>query len=132
MTLWGRMMLAVAGFLVLLSAVYWFLSYEEAGSILLLLAAGLALVTGAYLVASTRQGRTAEPGPGGSALEAEGEGAEASGLYLPHASVWPLGVGIGSVVLANGLALGLWAVVPGAIVLTGALVGYARQSRHRD
>jgi len=33
--------------------------------------------------------------------------------------------------LPNGLALDLWALVPGAIALAGALVGLAGQSRRR-
>lgn len=118
------MLLAIAAFLVVLSAVYWFFSYEEAGSVLLLLSAGLALIVGGYLWWATRGQPTAPP-----IGEAEEEEAE---HYLPHASIWPLGVGAGSVVLANGLALGLWAAVPGSMLLIVSMVGYARQSRHRD
>lgn len=107
----------------MVSAVYWFLSYEEAGAVLLLLSAGLALIVGGYLWWATRE-HGASPTGGGHQEEAE--------HYLPHASIWPLGVGAGSVVLANGLALGLWAAVPGSMLLAACVVGYARQSRHRD
>ncbi|HEV8115865.1 MAG TPA: hypothetical protein VGP53_06480, partial [Acidimicrobiales bacterium] len=51
--------------------------------------------------------------------------------YLPHASAWPFLVGVAALVTLNGLALGLWALVPGVIGLTGALIGYAGQSRRR-
>lgn len=124
MSVGARMMLGIGGFLAAISAVYWFLSYEEAGSVLLLLAAGLALIVGGYLWWATRE-HASSPSPAG----ADEEEAE---HYLPHASLWPLGVGAGSVVLANGLALGLWAAVPGSMLLAASVVGYARQSRHRD
>lgn len=124
MTVTARMLLAIAGFLVVVSAIYWFLSYEEAGSVLLLLSGGLALIVGAYLWWATRE-QTSSP----SSAEGHEEDEE---HYLPHASIWPLGVGAGSVVLANGLALGLWAAVPGSMLLAACVVGYARQSRHRD
>lgn len=130
----GKLMLAIAGFLLVASAGYWFLSYEAAGSVLLLLSSGLVLITGGYLVVSTRGERGAAPAAEAGAGET-GAGEQEAGEdepYLPHASIWPLGVGAGSVVLANGLALGLWAVVPGLIILTASVVGYARQSRNRD
>lgn len=123
MTVSARILLAIGGFLVVVSAVYWLLSYEETGSVLLLLSAGLALIVGGYLWWATR-GQ-----PSSSTAEHHEEEAE---HYLPHASVWPLGVGAGSVVLANGLALGLWAAVPGSMLLAASVVGFARQSRHRD
>ncbi len=131
MTTTGKLMLGIAALILLKSAVYWFLSYEHAGSVLLLLAGGLGLITGGYLVVATRKTSAAADGSGGP-----GDGGQGSGdgheVYLPHASIWPFGVGAGSVVLANGLALGLWAIVPGTIILAASVVGYARQSRRRD
>ena len=124
MSVGARMLLAIGAFLVMVSAVYWFFSYEEAGSVLLLLSAGLALIVGGYLWWATRE-------HGNARFPAEQYEQEAE-HYLPHASIWPLGVGAGSVVLANGLALGLWAAVPGSMLLAACVVGYARQSRHRD
>jgi hypothetical protein len=34
--------------------------------------------------------------------------------------------------MANGLALGAWALLPGALLTVASVIGYARQSRHRD
>lgn len=131
MTTTGKLMLGIAAFILLMSAVYWFLSYEHAGSVLLLLSAGLVLITGSYLVVATRKMSASAEGPGGADQVGPASGEEHE-EYLPHASIWPFGVGAGSVVLANGLALGLWAIVPGTIILAASVVGYARQSRHRD
>lgn len=52
--------------------------------------------------------------------------------YLPHASIWPFAMGVGAFVVANGPALGLWALLPGAVLLGAAVLGFCRQSRYRD
>ena len=126
----ARIFLGIAAFLMLITAVYWLTSFENAGTTMLLLAGGMALTIGAYLAFQTRRGSdAAEPerdGGGGAAEPAVDHG------YLPHASIWPFGVGMGLVVMANGLALGLWAVIPGALLAGSSLWGYARQSRRRD
>lgn len=126
----ARIFLGIASFLVLATVVYFVTSSENAGSTMLLLAGGMALMIGGYLTVQARQ-RTdaAEPqreGGGGSDDPAAEE------AYLPHASIWPFALGMGLVVLANGLALGLWAVVPGALLTAASGFGYARQSRRRD
>ncbi len=126
----ARIFLGIAAFLVLATLLYFATSSENAGSTMLLLAGGMALIIGGYLAVQARK-RTdaAEPegaGGGGSDEPAVGE------AYLPHASVWPFAMGMGLVVLANGLALGLWAVIPGALLTASSAWGYARQSRRRD
>jgi hypothetical protein len=130
MRLEARIFLGIAAFLVLATVVYGVTAGEDAGTTMLLLAGGMAMMIGAYLAVQARRGTdAAEPG-----REGEG-GAEEPAVdhgYLPHASIWPFGVGMGLVVMANGLALGLWAVVPGALLAGSSLWGYARQSRRRD
>jgi hypothetical protein len=113
----GRAYVALGALIALIAAVYWFTSYEDAGTTMLLLSACLAVFIGGYLALAARR-TTAHHGD-----EAE--------PYLPHASAWPFFVGVAALVTANGLALGLWALVPGAIALAGALIGYAGQSRRR-
>jgi hypothetical protein len=126
----ARIFLGIASFLVLATVVYFSTSSENAGSTMLLLAGGMALIVGGYLaVQAGKRTDASEPGReggGGSEEPAEEE------AYLPHASVWPFALGMGLVVLANGLALGLWAVIPGALLTGSAAFGYARQSRRRD
>lgn len=113
----GLAYLALGALIAAMCALYWFTSYESAGTAMLLLAAGLALFLGLYLARTAR--RTTDQAVGDS------------DPYLPHASVWPFLVGVAALVTLNGLALGLWALVPGVIALFGALVGYAGQSRRR-
>ena len=109
----------------LMGALYWFTSYENAGTTMLVLAACLALFVGGYLAFTARRATAQE----GHAAAAEGNEAEP---YLPHASVWPFFVGAAALVTLNGLALGLFALVPGLIAMGIALAGYAGQSRRRD
>ena len=51
--------------------------------------------------------------------------------YLPDASPWPFGIGLGVTLLLNGLLIGTWFLVPGVMVLALSIAGFARQSRHR-
>jgi hypothetical protein len=117
----ARMYLAIAGFLVVAFAVYLLASYEWAGVVLLLVGAVMGVFMGGYL---ERQARVRT-----DAAAIEGA---ASGEYLPHASIWPFGLGAGALLMANGLALGLWAVLPGAALMAGSLWGFARQSKFRS
>lgn len=126
----ARIFLGIATFLLLATVVYVVASREEAGTTMLLLAAGMALLVGAYLVVQARGSTDAaepeRPGGGGTAEPALED------AYLPHASIWPFGVGMGLVMMANGLALGLWALIPGVLLAGSSMWGYARQSRRRD
>jgi hypothetical protein len=117
----ARMYLAIAGFLVVAFAIYLLASYEWAGVVLLLVGAVMGVFMGGYL---ERQARVRT-----DAAAVEGA---ASGEYLPHASIWPFGLGAGALLMANGLALGLWAVLPGAALMAGSLWGFARQSKFRS
>ncbi|MBA3302992.1 MAG: cytochrome c oxidase subunit 4 [Acidimicrobiia bacterium] len=123
----ARMYLGIALFLALAGAIYLLFAYEEAGTVLLVVGAAMGLLLGGFLEVQAR--RRSDPAEGGETETGEVAEPEA---YLPHASIWPFGVGLGAVLLLNGLALGLWAVLPGAAVTAGSAWGYARQSKRRD
>ena len=125
----GRIFLGLGVWFVLVTAVYWLTSYEDAGTAMLLVAAGFGVLAGGYLFVVARRAEvlTTDERPEVDALTLVDDT-----TYLPHASVWPFVVGAGSLVVVNGLALGLWALVPGLILTSFGLYGYARQSRHRD
>jgi hypothetical protein len=116
--------LGVGAFILFISAVYAVAAAEEAGTTMLLLGAGLGAFAGSYLLFQAR--RSVEPAAVGGNRQVADE------AYLPHASVWPFGIGTGLVIMANGLALGAWALIPGAMLTVGSVWGYARQSRRRD
>jgi uncharacterized membrane protein YfcA len=112
-----RIFFGLAALIAVLGAIYWFVSYEDAGTTLLALASGLALLCGGYLFVQDRKGA--------GAARPEGE------TYLPHASVWPFGIGFGVFLAFNGLILGLAWTVPGAVLVATSVGGFVLQSRHR-
>jgi hypothetical protein len=102
--------------------VYWFTSYEDAGTTMLLVAALLLLVMAAYLFVQHRR-LEAPAGPGDTATIEP---------WFPHASLWPFGIGLAGFLIGNGLVLGVWFVIPGGLVLAASVLGYARESRRRS
>ncbi|HET6949190.1 MAG TPA: cytochrome c oxidase subunit 4 [Acidimicrobiales bacterium] len=154
-----RVFVCVGAFVAVIATVYAATSYEEGGTVMLILAAVLALWVGSFLwlkqreqeaAGETAPGEGGEGGEGGEAMP-EAEAAAAPGRvtasagpparegpagevahYLPHASAWPFAIGLGAATLANGLVLGLWVIVPGAAVMVAGIVGFVRQTRRRD
>jgi hypothetical protein len=126
----ARMYLVIAAFLALAFVIYLLASYEWAGTVLLLVGAVMGVFMGGYLERQARlrtDPAVAERAGGAGIQEAlEGE------AYLPHASIWPFGLGVGALLMANGLALGLWAVLPGAALTAGSVWGFVRQTKRRD
>jgi uncharacterized membrane protein YfcA len=114
-----RIFLALAGFIALYAAIYWFVSYEDAGTTLLALASGLALMFGGYLFVQDRKAAAAASSP------------EPGEPYLPQSSLWPLGIGVGVFLAFNGLILGLPWTVPGVVLVATSVGGFVRQSRYR-
>ncbi len=114
-----RTFLAIGVVIGVMALIYALIAYEEAGTTMLLLAAALALWVGVYL---WLQGR---PAPTDVTEE------QAAEHYLPHESVWPLGVGAGAFLAFNGLLLGPWFLFPGAVLVVVSIAGWARQSRYR-
>jgi cytochrome c oxidase subunit IV len=121
-----RVFLAVGAFVLVLGGIYGGTAYEEAGTVMLIVAGLLSLWIGAYLWLRSRT-----PGPVGAAEAAAAPRPEEA-PYLPHASVWPFTIGLGAATIANGLVLGTWLIVPGALVMILGIAGFVRQTRRRD
>ena len=81
---------AVGAFTAFIGIVYWLVSYEEAGTVLLILAGVLGIWCGIYLWLPARE----LDAWGGPAHEPVG-GDHTAAEWMPHASVWPLGIGVG-------------------------------------
>ena len=122
-----RVFLAVGAFVLVLGAIYWGTAYEESGTVMLIVAGLLSLWIGAYLWLRART-----PGPAEAADAAAAPGPEEVAPYLPHASVWPFTIGLGAATIANGLVLGTWLIVPGALIMVLGIAGFVRQTRRRD
>lgn len=124
----SKVFFAIGGFYLLIAVIYAATAYEWAGVALLGLASVFAFVVAGYLAWRVRE------------VQPEAEATEYpevvgppvhEGLYLPHASVWPLGVGAGTALVLAGIPFGWFVWLPGAAVLGLSLVGAARQSRDR-
>ena len=144
-----RVFLAVGTFVLVLGAIYWATAYEESGTVMLIVAAVLSLWIGTYLWLRTRgpSAKSLEAGAAlGEAMAARGDAWPGAGIaaadpqsheetvahYLPHSSVWPFAIGIGAATVANGLVLGVWLIVPGALLMVLGIAGFVRQTRRRD
>ena len=111
-------------FFLVLTVIYWFSSYEWAGTALLLLSGGLSAMTGGFLTLVDRRGGLREE------LEPD-DYEDREVLFLPHASIRPFWVGAGAVLMAAGLPLGNWLLVPGAVLVVFGLVGMVEEGRRR-
>ena len=117
-----RTFAGIGAFVAVLAVVYWFASYDYAGTVMLALASCLSFFSAAYLWRQERAGTHAGAG------DAHDEAVQ----YLPHASVWPFGIGVGAFLALNGLILGFAYAVPGAIVIGVSVAGVVAQTRRRD
>ncbi len=117
----------VAGFIAVIAAIYWFVSYEHAGSTFLALTAAMALLTAAYVGWPRKAHDSAD-----AAHEEHEPGHDPhDGVWFPEASIWPFAIGAGMVLVGNGLLLGRWLLIPAAVFLVWALAAMIRQGRHR-
>ncbi len=120
-----KVFLASGTFIAASATIYWFVSYEPAGTILLLGTAAATYVMAAYAWSKMRG--SSEPvedrgdaDPGAAA----GEPITAFTMDSP----WPLVFGVGVAVLAGGLVFGFPLLMLGAILVVGASVGLMRES----
>ena len=112
-----------------LALVYWLVSYEEAGSVMLAAVA----VAAAVLVGACLQVGRAGAGPGGGPLRRlrsivgfdephEPPPLEIEDEPIAEASVWPILCATGALLAVAGLVFGAWLWLPG--VLLGAASGW--------
>ena len=120
----AKVFLGSATFALVISTLYWFVTSEPTGTALLvsmILAPGLMAAYAAW--ASSGPDRPAEDRPDADpgALDAR-----VLGPVLP-ASIWPVALGGGSLLVAAGLAYGVWLLLPAGAVFVVALAGLARE-----
>ncbi len=121
----ARVFLGVTVFFVVIGIAYWFVSYEEAGSVMLAASAVMGLMAGTsiWLLARHAPERFEDRS---DATIAEGAGPVA---LFPVSSIWPFAVGLGATVMASGFAFGGWLVVIGAGVFGLSIAGYVHEAR---
>jgi hypothetical protein len=119
--------LGVTAFFIVIGAVYWFTSYEDAGTTMLVATSLLGLLAGGYLYLQSRKYPPRPQDRPDATLE-EGAGPVDE---FPAPSIWPFVFGLGATVFATGFVFGIWVILPGAALLGLGLVGMILQSRGR-
>jgi hypothetical protein len=119
--------LGIAAFFAVITAVYWFTSYEHAGSTMLLITVGLGLMPGLWLLWWARR---MPPRPEDRPDATQADGAGPVGRF-PGPTAWPVILATGAVLAANGMAFGVWPALPGAALIVTAACGATVASRPR-
>ena len=120
-----RVYLGVAAFFVVIGLVYWFSSYEDAGSVMLAASALMGLVAGGSIWALSRHAAPRAEDDSNATLA---EGAGPIGIF-PTQSIWPFAVGLSAALFASGFAFGIWLVMAGGAGFVLALLGYIAEAR---
>lgn len=118
-------MIGVGIFFGTLAGLYWFTSYEAAGSMMLFFTVLLGIIPGTYLLYWSRRMKP-RPEDRNDARMDEGEGAIGS---FPDSSIWPLVMGMGAASIALGFVYGIWAMLAGGFLLVALLIGITLESR---
>lgn len=105
--------------------VYWLLSHERAGAILLLFMFLAPLFIAGYLLLRAR----GLPLPEDDAEGRPGDGAGEDVGRFHAASIWPIVTALGAGLAVLGLVYGRWLALAGGTVMAAAVVGFMRESR---
>ena len=121
--------LGTALFFGIILAVYWFTSYEHAGSVMLLLTVFLGFIPGSYLFWwGWSKGGNMPLRPEDSDEAELVDGAGTVGAF-PSSSIWPFCMGISAATVCLALVFGAWLGVLGGFGVVATLVGYTIESR---
>jgi Cytochrome c oxidase subunit IV len=105
--------------------VYWFWSYEQAGSMMLLGTCLLGLLPGSYYYWWHRRMGARLEDRDDATIE-EGAGVIDS---FPGSSIWPFVLGMGALLLVNSFVFGIWLFFPAVGLILTALIGVTAESR---
>jgi hypothetical protein len=120
-----KVLLASAAFGAITATAYWLVAYEIAGTIFLAAMGASLLFAAAFAARWARGELPPEDRPGALPAEAAGEQVGP----FPEASVWPVLLAVGSLLLVAGLIYGVWLVVIGGLISVAALLGMTREGR---
>ena len=136
----ARFLIGIGVFFGIIAISYWFTSYEDGGTLMLVGATALGLVPGAYYFFWHRRfqgskyffwGRTdrvvgTRPEDRDDATIADGAGVVSS---FPGSSVWPFVFGVGAFTFLLAFVFGVWLALVGISVILTAVIGFTAESR---
>lgn len=117
--------LGVTVFFVVIGIVYWFVSYENAGAVMLAASALMGLTAGGSIWLLAR-GAPARSEDRHDATVADGAGPVD---VFPLHSIWPFAIGLSATLMASGFAFGLWLVMIGSVTFVLSIAGFVREAR---
>ncbi len=121
--------LCTAVFLAIVGVIYWVWSGEVSGTVMLFFGGiAYALLFAFMLLVFLRRKRIPRPEDRNDAEIEDGAGEIA---FFPGNSIWPVAMGSGAIALAIGAAFGKWFWAIGAILMLGALIGFAVEAESR-
>jgi Cytochrome c oxidase subunit IV len=104
--------------------IYWFTSYEDAGTVMLAGTALMGVLAGGYLYLQSRKY------PPRLEDRADATVAEGAGDVdkFPSNTYWPLVLAFGAAMTASGLVYGIWLVLVGLALFAAGMIGWVAES----
>jgi cytochrome c oxidase subunit IV len=121
-----RYLWVLCGFAWVLAAIYWVVTYEWTGTVLLVSLGCMPLIVAAW---STRHRLRVPPAPEDDPDADTGAAAGTTVGSFPLASAWPVFTVLGVIVIGASLVYGLIIAPAGAALLIWSIVGFMRESR---
>jgi hypothetical protein len=118
-------LIGVGAFFGVVGAVYWFTSYEDGGTMMLVGTCLLGLLPGSYYLFWHRKMGNRLEDRDDATIE-EGAGVISS---FPGSSIWPFVLGMGAFMTVLAFAFGIWFIFPAVGLILTALVGVTAESR---
>jgi hypothetical protein len=118
------LLLFLGVFFGIVGLVYWFWSYEDAGTAMLVGTCLLGFLPGSYYFFWHRR-------MGNRLEDRDAEIAEGAGEIdsFPNSSIWPFVMGMGAFATVLGLVFGIWLLFLGIPLILTALTGVTAESR---
>jgi Cytochrome c oxidase subunit IV len=121
----SRILILLGVFFLALAIVYWFMSKESGGSIMIFAGSLLCFMPGSYYGWWAKR---MAPHPQDSKT---GDHSEAAGVVatFPGTSIWPFTLGMGAFFTVLALVFGIWLLLPGLALVVWALLGGTAEGR---
>lgn len=119
------LLIGIAVFFGIVGAGYWFWSYEQGGTMMLVGTTLLGLVPGSYYLWWSRRMKPRPEDRNDATME---EGSGVIGAF-PNSSIWPFVLGMGLFLVVLSMVFGLWFLAPGFALVVSALIGVTVESR---